>query len=39
MIIEVGDKESLRIEAEDNLMEFFETEVSNGKWFFGISWG
>ena len=31
LIIEVGEKESLRIEAEDNLMEFFETEVSNGK--------
>ena len=29
--IEVGDTESLRIEAEDNLMEYFETEVRNGK--------
>ena len=27
LIIEVGDEESLRIEAEDNLMEYFKTEV------------
>ena len=31
LTIEVGDTESLRIEAEDNLMEYFETEVRNGK--------
>jgi len=31
LIIEVGDTESLRIEAEDNLMEYFKTEVRNGK--------
>lgn len=30
LIIEVGDTESLRIEAEDNLMEYLETEVLNG---------
>jgi hypothetical protein len=30
MTIELGDKESLRIEAEDNLLEYFETEVRNG---------
>lgn len=29
--IEVGDTESLRIEAEDNLMEHLETEVSSGR--------
>lgn len=29
--IEVSDRESLRIEAEDNLMEYLETEVSNGR--------
>jgi hypothetical protein len=28
--IEIGDREELRIEAEDNLMEYFETEVRNG---------
>jgi hypothetical protein len=28
--IEVGDAESLRIEAEDNLMDYLETEVLNG---------
>ena len=27
VIIEIGEKESLRIEAEDNLMKFFETNV------------
>ena len=31
LTIEVGDTESLRIEAEDNLMEYFETEVRGGK--------
>lgn len=35
MIIELGDKESLRIEAEDNLIEYFETEVRNGKLIIG----
>ena len=30
LTIEVGDTESLRIEAEDNLMEYLETEVRNG---------
>ena len=29
--VELGDTESLRIEAEDNLMEYFETEVRGGK--------
>lgn len=28
--IEVGDREALSIEAEDNLMEYFETEVRGG---------
>jgi hypothetical protein len=27
VIVEIGEKESLRIEAEDNLMKFFETEM------------
>ena len=31
LTIEVGDSESLRIEAEDNLMEHIETEVRGGK--------
>ncbi|MGD9091593.1 MAG: head GIN domain-containing protein [Anaerolineales bacterium] len=31
LFIEVGDTESLRIEAEDNLMEHFITEVRSGK--------
>jgi predicted small secreted protein len=31
LTIEVGDTESFRIEAEDNLMEYFETEVRGGK--------
>jgi hypothetical protein len=31
LTIEVGDTESLRIEAEDNLMEYLETEVHNGR--------
>lgn len=31
LTIEVGDTESLRIEAEDNLMEYIETEVNNGR--------
>ena len=35
MVIELGDKESLRIEAEDNLLEYFETEVRNGKLIIG----
>ena len=35
LIIEVGDKESLQIEAEDNLIEQFETEVRNGKLIIG----
>jgi hypothetical protein len=30
LIIAVGDTESLRIEAEDNLMEYIETEVRGG---------
>jgi hypothetical protein len=30
LFIEVGDTESLRIEAEDNLMEYIETDVRNG---------
>jgi hypothetical protein len=31
LTIEVGDTESLRIEAEDNLMAYLETEVRNGR--------
>jgi hypothetical protein len=31
LAIEVGDAESLRIEAEDNLMEYIEAEVNNGR--------
>ena len=31
LFIEVGDTESLRIEAEDNLMEHLETEVQGGR--------
>lgn len=31
LTIEVGSTESFRIEAEDNLMEYFETEVRGGK--------
>jgi hypothetical protein len=31
LFIEIGDTESLRIEAEDNLMEYLETEVLNGR--------
>ena len=31
LIIEVGNTESLRIEAEDNLMEYLETEVLSGR--------
>lgn len=30
VIIQVGNNESLRIEAEDNLMEYFETDVRGG---------
>ena len=30
LTIEVGDSESFRIEAEDNLLEYLETEVLNG---------
>ena len=30
LTIELGDTESLRIEAEDNLMEYIETDVRNG---------
>jgi hypothetical protein len=30
VIIQLGDKESLRVEAEDNLMQYFETEVRGG---------
>ncbi len=31
LFIEIGDTESLRIEAEDNLMEYLETDVSGGR--------
>jgi hypothetical protein len=31
LTIEVSNTESFRIEAEDNLMEYFETDVRNGK--------
>ncbi|MFA9406244.1 MAG: head GIN domain-containing protein [Anaerolineales bacterium] len=37
MTIELGDTESLRIEAEDNLMEYLETEVRGGKLSIGTS--
>ena len=30
VIINLGDEESLRIEAEDNLMKFFDTQVRGG---------
>ncbi len=30
VIIELGEKESLRVEAEDNLMQYFETDVRAG---------
>lgn len=30
LTIELGDKEALRIEAEDNLLRYFETQVRNG---------
>lgn len=30
VIIQLGDEESLRIEAEDNLMQYFETQVRGG---------
>ena len=30
LIIEMGDQESLRIEAEDNLLQYFQTTVSGG---------
>jgi hypothetical protein len=30
VIIEIGDQETLRIEAEDNLIEYFETQVRAG---------
>ena len=36
LTIEVGEEESLRIEAEDNLIEYLETEVSNGKLRIGV---
>ena len=31
LTIEIGDRESFRIEADDNLLEYFETEVRNGE--------
>lgn len=31
LVIEAGESESLRIEAEDNLLEHFETEVRSGR--------
>jgi hypothetical protein len=31
LTIEVGEQEELRIEAEDNLLEYFETEVRGGR--------
>jgi hypothetical protein len=36
LTIEVGERESLRIEAEDNLMPYFETEVRNGMLEIGV---
>jgi len=36
LTIEVGERESLRIEAEDNLIQYFETEVRNGTLEIGI---
>jgi hypothetical protein len=39
VIIDVGDVEALRVEADDNLMEYFETEVRNGTLGIGIQSG
>jgi hypothetical protein len=39
LTIEVGERESLRIEAEDNLMQYFETEVRNGVLEIGVQDG
>jgi hypothetical protein len=36
LTIEVGERESLRIEAEDNLMPYLETEVRNGTLEIGV---
>ena len=36
LTIKVGERESLRIEAEDNLMQYFETEVRNGMLKIGV---
>ncbi|MFB0537093.1 MAG: head GIN domain-containing protein [Anaerolineae bacterium] len=36
LTIEVGERQSLRIEAEDNLMPYFETEVRNGVLEIGV---
>jgi hypothetical protein len=39
LVIEMGDQESLRIEAEDNLLEHFRTEVSGGELRIGTDLG
>jgi hypothetical protein len=39
LTIEVGERESLRIEAEDNLMTYLETEVRNGMLEIGVQDG
>jgi hypothetical protein len=39
LTIEVGERESLRIEAEDNLIQYFETEVRNGVLEIGVQDG
>ena len=39
LIIELGDQEALRIEAEDNLLEHFQTTVSGGELRIGTELG
>jgi hypothetical protein len=37
VIIQLGDKEALRIEAEDNLMKYFDTQVRGGTLWIGTT--
>lgn len=37
VIIQLGEKESLRVKAEDNLMQYFETEVRGGTLWIGTT--
>ena len=39
LTIEVGERESLRIKADDNLMQYFDTEVRNGVLEIGVQDG